>query len=227
MPLFGVTIFTAKREYMARNHVVISGTGRAGTTFLVELLTHLGLDTGYSLEDLTFQKNKIARAGLEHDIRKEGSPYVVKNPEFCDYAEEVLKREDIVIEHVFVPMRDLYAAAESRRFVQESAASEWSLLKRIRMMRKKKPKVRGGLAGTKKRGEQELILLNRIYGLLLAFSNTTVPVTFLHFPRLVEDASYLFEKLKPILGDIEFDRFQAVFEKTAHPELVHSFSKNR
>ncbi|MGO8710482.1 MAG: hypothetical protein ACLQUZ_00180 [Rhizomicrobium sp.] len=32
---------------MSRHHVIISGTGRAGTTFLVQLLTALKLDTGY------------------------------------------------------------------------------------------------------------------------------------------------------------------------------------
>ena len=33
-----------------RRHVVITGTGRAGTSFLVELLTHLGLETGFGVE---------------------------------------------------------------------------------------------------------------------------------------------------------------------------------
>lgn len=42
-----------------------------------------------------------------------GAPYVVKSPWLCDYADEVLKRDDIEIEHVFIPMRDLHAAAQS------------------------------------------------------------------------------------------------------------------
>ena len=54
-----------------------------------------------------------ARAGLEQDVRNGNAPYIIKSPWFCDYAEEVLKRDDIQIEHIFVPMRDLHAAAES------------------------------------------------------------------------------------------------------------------
>lgn len=61
---------------MTRHHTIISGTGRAGTTFLVELLTQLGLDTqadklGYSIN---------AHAGLEADITLPNAPYIVKNP---------------------------------------------------------------------------------------------------------------------------------------------------
>ncbi len=103
-----------------RNHVIITGTGRSGTTFLIELFTHLGLETGFSAEDIEFESKKFkkSRAGLEHDIRHIDCPYIVKHPKFCHYAEEVLCRDDIIIEHVFIPIRDLYSAAESRRYVR-------------------------------------------------------------------------------------------------------------
>ena len=39
-----------------RKHVVITGTGRAGTTFLIEVLTILGLDTGFNIEELSSGK---------------------------------------------------------------------------------------------------------------------------------------------------------------------------
>ena len=80
-----------------RKHIVITGTGRAGTSFLVELLTNLGLDTGYRSEELNKFKYSLGRAGFENDIRKENNPYIVKDPVFCDYAEEVFKREDIIL----------------------------------------------------------------------------------------------------------------------------------
>jgi hypothetical protein len=115
-----------------RKHIVITGTGRAGTTFLVELLTHLGLDTGFTPDTLSDRKVGVARAGLEHDIRQAGCPYVAKSPWFCDYAEEALSRDDLVVERIFVPMRDLFAAAESRRQVENAAVSRLSFLKRLR-----------------------------------------------------------------------------------------------
>jgi hypothetical protein len=217
------TVPAMKNNNVARHHIVISGTGRAGTTFLVELLTHLGLDTGFKPEDLALRKNEVARAGLEHDIRNRRSPYVVKTPHFCDIAEEILTAGDIVIDRVIIPMRDVYAAAESRRCVRAASRARESLLKRMaKTLRPRRDP--GGLWHTAKGHEQEIILLQQLYKLTLALSRTAIPVTFLRFPTLVNDPSYLFMKLKPMLGDISIDQFMTAFETTANPQLVHRFS---
>src|SRR5882762_280395 len=79
-----------------RRHVVITGIGRAGTTFLVQLLTNLKLETGYTAETLQKGIDENARAGLENDVQNDKAPYIVKSPWFCDYAAEVVKREDII-----------------------------------------------------------------------------------------------------------------------------------
>jgi hypothetical protein len=211
-----------------RKHVIITGTGRAGTTFLVELLTHLGLDTGYTLERMRAKIHGLARAGLEYDIRRDDCPYIVKAPGFCDYAEEVIRRGDIVIEHVFVPMRDLYSAAESRRFVENSTLSGASFLQRLALADTQQELI-GGLVGTTSTepGKQEEILLRRIYALLLAMSEAMVPLTVMHFPKIVTDCPYLYAKLKPVLRDITYESFAAAFAKTARPELVHSFNESK
>ena len=210
-----------------RKHVVITGTGRSGTTFLVELLTRLGLDTGYTLERMQAKIHKVGRAGLEHDIRAEPCPHIVKAPAFCEYAEEVLKRADIAIEHIFVPMRDLHSAAESRRFVEASILSASSFLERMNFAETRQELI-GGLVGTTSAepGVQEEILLRRIYALMLAVSDTAIPVTIMRFPRIVTDCRYAYDKLKPILGDITYDSFAAVFSESAHPELVHRFDES-
>jgi len=193
---------------------------------LVQLLTHLRFETGFRAEDMESGKYEIARAGLEHDIRREDSPYIVKSPGFCDYVEEVISRDDIAIEHVFVPIRDLYAAAESRRRVMERAVSQWRLFRRLRH-KIRAIEVAGGLWHTSSRtpGKQEEILLKQIYKLVLALSDTTIPVTFMRYPRIVKDGPYLFEKMKPILVGISYDEFHAVFKKTVRPDLVDSFSQ--
>lgn len=207
-----------------RKHVVITGTGRSGTTFLVELLTHLGLDTGFTPENLDSRKYEIARAGLEHDIRWENSPYIVKKPRFNEYAQEVLNRGDIIIEHVFVPMRDLYSAAESRRFVEKSTLSQLSFVERMAVARSGEP-LPGGLWRTTsvEPGEQEKVLLEQVYDLLYTLSDTSIPLTLMRFPRIVHDCRYVFGKLQPILVGIPYERFAEAFAKTARPELVHSF----
>jgi hypothetical protein len=210
---------------MTRKHIVITGTGRAGTSFLVELLTHLGLDTGYQPEDIAKHKCQTARAGLEHDIRRSDAPYIVKSPWFCDYAEEVLGRDDISIEHVLIPMRDLRAAAESRRFVTNAALSTMTMLKRLRSQIFSTA-VAGGVWHTSQPIQQEAVLLEQIYKLLLSLSNTAIPVTLLRYPLLVSDAGYLFRKLQPILGPIQQPEFEAAFQRIADPNLVHQFSQS-
>lgn len=207
-----------------RKHVLITGTGRAGTTFLVQLLTNLKLETGFNAENISHRFNEEARAGLEQDIRKDDAPYIIKSPWFCDYADEVVNRSDILIEHVFIPMRDLHAAAESRRHVSKSAASKLPLLKRLKHTIKP-AKVPGGLWHTKLRWKQEKILLQQLYKLVLALSEAHIPVTLLQYPKLIKDSAYLYQKLKPILPAISYDEFSSTFQQTVRPELVHNFSK--
>jgi hypothetical protein len=210
-----------------KRHVVITGTGRAGTTFLVQLLTHLGLDTGFNPQTIESKFYKVARAGLEFDIGFENCPYIVKNPRLHEHLPEILRRDDVAIDHVFIPMRDLYSAAESRRFVEKSTLAQMSFSERLAVAESKEP-LPGGLWLTysTEPGEQERILLGQFYDLLLALSETAVPITFMRYPRIVKDCPYLFEKLKPILRGIAYESFATVFARTARPELVHRFSEN-
>lgn len=210
---------------MARRHIVITGTGRAGTSFLVELLTRLGLPTGFSAERLhpEGQWNDVARAGLEHDIRADNAPYIVKSPWFCDYAEEVLEREDIIIEHVFIPVRDLYEAAESRRFAQRQGVAQLPLLARIKHALRPMA-FHGGLWHTHNPAQQEDILARQLYKLIFALSDAMIPVTLLRFPRLARDAKYLYQKLALLVHQIDFEQFQEAFRDTVRPEWIHDFS---
>jgi hypothetical protein len=208
-----------------RGHVVITGTGRAGTTFLVQLLTNLKLDTGHNAESIREGFDENARAGLEKDIRKDGAPYIVKSTFFCDYVCEVVKREDIRLEHVFVPVRDLHAAVESRKHVTRCAVSKMPLFKWLKH-KIIPPKIRGGLVHTRNPWKVEKVLVLQLYNLFLALSEANIPVTLLQFPKLVRDSVYLYEKLKPVLGAISFSEFDSKFCQTVRPELVHDFSKN-
>lgn len=205
---------------MVTRHVVISGTGRCGTSFLVELLTHLGLDTGFRPETLERRKSKLARAGLEKDIRKPGAPYIVKSPWFCEYVGEVITRDDILVEHVFIPMRELRAAAESRRFVTAQSVRSMPFWKRLQFQIFPWA-LPGGVTVEASRQETELLLSH--YRLTAALSKTVIPVTLMRFPRIVHDEQYLFDKLGPILDGISFTAFQEAFRRVARPDLVHSF----
>jgi hypothetical protein len=221
-----------------RHHAIITGTGRTGTTFLMELLTNLGLDTGFNPGNLSGLKNEIARAGLEKNIGDADCGYIVKNPGFHNHAEEMLSRDDIIIDHVFVPMRDLVAAAESRRVVtrDNKRADPLTLRLKLRLLRfvygpgSFKHKVYdGGLIGraqSGKSGKQEEVLLEVIYKLMLTLSKYDIPITLMQYPLITKDSQYLYRKLSPILNELSFDSFREVFDKTVNPELVHSYTKN-
>jgi hypothetical protein len=195
---------------MPRRHIIISGTGRAGTTFLVQLLTELGLDTGFP-KDQAIDTN--SRAGMELDLRDPNSPYVVKSPWLCDYLDELLEASDVVVEHAIIPVRDLYAAAQSRRHVASTAPEDPA-------------GVPGGLWHTKNPQDQETILTGQLYKLIYALARHDVPVSLLFFPRFVNDPEYLFGKLNFLLGDIEYNAFRKAFQTVSRPEFVHDFKHN-
>lgn len=208
-----------------KKHILITGTGRTGTTFLVELFTNLGFDTGFNTQDIKEQKFEIARAGLEYDLRLDGCPYVVKDPAFCDYADEVFSNTSISIEHIFIPIRNLQGAVESRKTVTE-ATKKTSLKNKFRSFLGLKQHIPGGLWQTSNHKEQEIILLNKLYSLMLSVSNTTTAITLIKYPRSTKDASYLFQKLESVLNNISFEKFSEVYQKTVQPDLVHSFNKD-
>lgn len=195
---------------LTRHHLIISGTGRAGTTFLVQLLTELGLDTGFA--DITSGLYANAHAGMERDIRRPNAPYVIKSPLLCDHLAEALQ-DDVVIDHALVPVRDLYSAAQSRRDVTERSDPA------------SYPNgVPGGLWHTDQSEQQEAVLAWQLYKLIYTLCAHDIPVTLLLFPRLVTEADYLYRKLSPVLGAIEFGLFHQTFERVVRPELVHTFA---
>lgn len=148
-------------------------------------------------------------AGMERDIRAADAPYIIKSPWLCDYLGEV---KDVIIDHAIVPIRDLYSAAESRRDVAK------------RTDRALYPNVPGGLWHTEKPEEQEKVLAVQLHKLLSVIAERDIPLTLLHFPRLVEDPAYLYEKLKFL--NIPQQAFGEAFSSTSRPELVHRFTSS-
>ncbi|HEY2784441.1 MAG TPA: hypothetical protein VGJ05_05645 [Fimbriiglobus sp.] len=195
-----------------RNHVIISGTGRAGTTFLVQLLTALGQSTGY--KDFSAVAPNCD-GGMESDLRKPDAPYFVKDPWLCDSLGDILKNGDVVIDHALVPVRDLYSAAESRRDVSRRTGPD--------VYAAFGPVVPGGCWPTDRQEEQESVLARKFYALLEALAAHDIPLTLLQFPRLAVDSDYLFRKLSFCLPKVGYDAFVRAFRTTSRPDKIHSF----
>jgi hypothetical protein len=186
--------------------LLITGTGRAGTTFLVQLLTELGLDTGYPPGSRSADYFDHCSAGLERDMKVEASPYVVKNPAFCDTLPGLIATGCFKIDHVLVPMRQLDDAARSRIRVGGRDGL-----------------VPGGLLGTADPAAQKGVLAERFHRLMHALAAHDVPHTLLHFPRLALDADYAWVKLRFLIPGVDRDGFGEVFRRLSHPELIHQF----
>jgi len=196
------------------HHAIITGTGRSGTTFLVEMLTALGVDTGFDSNNI--QKHIDARAGLEINLLDAASPpYVVKDPSFMLYLKDVLERRDLVLDHVFIALRDVHAASESRRYVEAISNKE----------KYNEGAVPGGLTGTVAPEQQESVLLQRMFNLALQLSETDCAITYLHYPLMIEDSDYLYEKLKPILKNVSKEFFDKRFNQIADKKLVNKFGE--
>jgi hypothetical protein len=203
-----------KKLRMKRHHTIITGTGRAGTTFLVHLLTALGLDTGFTDPHAAISEN--CNAGMELDIQHPEAPYIIKGPLLCSYLDSVLESGEIVIDHAFIPMRDLFSAAESRRDVTRRTDSTLH------------PKgVPGGLWNTDRPEQQEAILADQLYQIIYTIAKRDITVTLLHFPKFINDPEYLYTKMEALLKGIKYERFLEEFKRIARPELVHNFESGQ
>lgn len=81
------TRVTRDRRSSEGGHILIGGTGRAGTTLLVQYFTVLGFDTGFTETDARTRVNPVSHAGLEHSLKRtlakgKSLPYVAKSPYF-------------------------------------------------------------------------------------------------------------------------------------------------
>ena len=186
--------------------VIITGTGRAGTTFLVELLTEVGLDTGYSPGNWSRDYFEHCSAGLEQDMLVEESPYVVKNPTFCQTLPELLATGCFAIDHVLVPIRELDDAAKSRIRIGGLDGA-----------------LPGGLLGTSDPAAQKGVLAEGFHRLMHTLAAYDIPHTLLDFPRFAVDADYAWRKLGFLAPGMGREAFVGAFRRTARPELIHRF----
>lgn len=189
----------------AVHKIVITGTGRAGTTFLVQLLTKLGLDTGYTPETLQRDYFNHCSAGLEHDLEHPKAPFIVKSPLLCESLPGIMERRTIVIDHAIIPMRALDDAAKSRIRVGGEGETP------------------GGLWGTDRAEDQKAVLAEKFHQLIHTLTAHDIPHTFLNFPQFARDADYTFRKLSWLFPHVSHEEFVAIFRATARPDLIHTF----
>lgn len=183
-------------------HLIITGTGRAGTTFLVRYLTALGFDTHLSRRTQPHFDNN-ANAGLEDNPLKtdpKDLPYVIKSPWLYEYIDELLARGTMKLDGVIIPVRDLAEAAASRVAVELRAIHEnapWMAAQRRTWNTWGWSS--GGVAFSLETIDQARLLAMGFHHVVERLVRADVPLVFLSYPRLIHDWKYLFIKLDPYL----------------------------
>jgi hypothetical protein len=207
-----------------KHHLLIAGTGRAGTSFLVRYLDALGLETHFSWHDKA-SWHEDANAGAEDvplsNVPRE-LPYVVKSPWASEFIDRLLSDDAIKLDAVIIPIRDLAEAASSRLITEARAAAEiapWTTqLDRPFETWGHTP---GGAVFSLHQLDQERILAHGFHKLLHRLVRADIPLVLIEFPRLVQDAAYLHSKLVPVLPElVTLDLSVAAHKKIAEPTKV-------
>jgi len=207
---------TSDRRSAAKGHLLISGTGRAGTTALVQYFTVLGFDTGYTVEQTRRRIDPISNAGLEHSLSDENLPYVSKSPHYTQSLGGLLDRGEIAVKGLIIPVRDLFEAAESRRAASRKA-EEAGIDPRRQA---------GGLFRAKKNpARQEERLAVQLYKLVHAAARHEVPIYLLPFPDFVVDEAVLYRVLAPLLEQhgVSREEHQQAHSEAMRPNLVTTY----
>ena len=186
-----------------RRHLLIAGTGRAGTSFLVRYLAELGLDTHLGRHRESPGWDEDANAGLEDApflTPDTDLPYVIKCPWLYHFIDDLLNDRTFVPDAVIIPVRDLAEAVTSRCVVQQRAihqSAPW--MSRFDRSWEDWAHVPGGIIYSLNPIDQGRLLAVGFHHLVQRLVVADVPIIFLAFPKLTEDPTYLFEKLRPIL----------------------------
>jgi hypothetical protein len=196
-----------------RNHLLIAGTGRAGTSLLVRILHACGLDTEISRRGGAVFWDDHANAGIENiPIVGDDHPYVVKSPFSYQFIRELLARADIKLDGVLIPVRDLDEAVASRIILELRHRYEYLLefASQVEETWRDWGTVPGGVTYSLEPLDQARILAHSLHRIIEPLVDAEIPIHFLKFPKFTQDIEYLHRRLIPVLPDgISFAAFSA------------------
>jgi hypothetical protein len=176
---------------------------------LVQILTDLGLDTGFApghrLDDRV-------HAGLEFRIESPNAPRVVKDPNLSRRLGDLLDRHVVEIEHVIVPIRALDVATASRVRNTRYGSNLHTF---------------GGLFGTARATHQREALATLFYELFWTIARHELAHTLLVFPRFAQDWEYTYRALSFLDPTIPAERWKEVVTARAEPTLIHEAPLSR
>jgi hypothetical protein len=174
--------------------VLITGTGRCGTTFLIKLFSFLDFNTGYNKDNYKLSISSNCNSGMEKNYNDKY--YILKNPSFMSSIENIIKDKSITIKNVIIPIRDLTMSAKSR--VNHG-------------------KKNGGLWNATDELSQINFYKNILTNYIFISTKYDINTIFIDFDKMINDKRYLFNKLKIILDEknIDLETFSLVYEEVS------------
>ena len=185
--------------------IVITGTGRAGTTLLVSVLTHLGLDTGEADGKLSGVDART-RGGLESLLDSPDAPRIVKDTTLPFRLGKLLEAGTVSVSHVIVPIRSLDLAAASRVRGSNYGRNIFA---------------RGGLWGTVNPVKQRDALAVMLYELMFTIAKYELAHTLLEFPRFTTDWEYTHRALSFLAPGRPATDFRDALAAVVRTDLIH------
>ena len=196
-----------------RHHLLIAGTGRCGTSLLVRVLDACGLETGLRDQEAW---DPTANAGLENiPLLEDNPPYVVKSPWSYQFLDELLAREDVTLDGVIIPIRNLAESTASRIIVELHHRYQQSPeARRLEETWRHVGLFPGGVTYSLEPLDQARILAQSLHLLLEKLADKNIPVTFLKYPKFASDLDYLFDRVRGFLSPA---MTRSLFHQTVAP----------
>jgi len=174
--------------------ILITGTGRCGTTFLIKLFSFLDFNTGYNRNNYKLSISTNCNSGMERNYNANYN--IIKNPTFIADIENISKDTSIKIKHVIIPIRELKMSAKSR--VNHATQN-------------------GGLWNAKDELSQIEFYKNILTNYIIISTKYDINTIFIDFDKMINDKIYLFNKLKNILDEknIDLEIFSRVYDEVS------------
>jgi hypothetical protein len=172
--------------------ILITGTGRCGTTFLIRLFSFLNFDTGFNKKNYKQFIYTNCNSGMERDYNE--NYYIIKNPIFLNNIKNILEDSSVIIKTVIIPIRDFKLSALSRVNNNNSE---------------------GGLVNSIDEQSQIQYYNNCISNYIYYMTKYNINTIFIDFDKMISDKTYLFNKIINILNEknISFIDFSKIYDK--------------
>lgn len=194
-----------------RKHLLIAGTGRAGTSLLVRILDACGLETEISRRGGAVFWDEHAHAGIENiPVVGDDHPYVVKSPFSYQFLRELLANREIQLDGVLIPVRDLEEATASRIVLElrHRYAHLTAFASQVEETWRDWGTVPGGVTYSLEPLDQARILAHSLHRMIEPLIEREIPIHFLKFPKFAEDLEYLYRRVGPVLpGEMSLAEF--------------------